>query len=498
MKLKLPFLILSVAFAACSKPQVQESHQTVFRVPITAIPGLELKHGSSVNSNKVIDNIFEQIVSIDESLAPVPSLARSWKINVEKREVEFEIESSRKFHDGSSVTSQDVFNSLLKSRDNKSEVTSQILAFDQCAPNKVCPGFKILDLTHFIIKLKDRNFPLLMKSFANASASIMKKIDGRYIGTGPYKIDQISGEAITVSRFDDRAHFSAIIYRKIDSKNTLRMFLDGEIDTLTDFDFQASMGKPSSDYPSLKKMAGTYSLVFQVEKGIFKKRENRLAIAKAVDVLEFQKRSKREGIPAGGIIPKGYPGYTEKGESLNIKQAKVLIAHNTEADNRKVILGLGDCLKGSEDLEKYLINTFEEIGLSLEIKYLPFNELLEEVRLRKLDIILKGEAPVNFDPSTLFIGYVNGNSERLQGYKNTAIKSLFSEYQSKTDKTSQAKILKKIQKIFLEDIPLIPVFYPIVTTWFSPRLQVKNAGALSLKFWNFSYQDIYPNTLLQN
>ncbi len=489
------FLVFSLLLANCSRPV--RSSGDIFRVPISAIPDLELKYGDDINGNKIVANVFERLVSLDESLAPVPDLAASWKITADKNEIEFQIKSTKRFHDGSTVTSTDVLNSFIRSAKNTSKFTSQFQSFEDCVQGAPCVSFKILSPTRFILRLNGRNFELLMKNLASAEASIMKKVGDRYYGTGPYKITQIDVEQIVAEKFDDRAQFKKIIFRKTTPDGAIKMFLAGEVDTISDLESPISKTLVTNN-PYIRKIGGTYALVFQCDRGIFRKKENRLAVASAINIDELQRISERDSIPAGGMIPRGYVGYTEKRHPLNVEMAQKLISRNTNLTERKVTLGVRETLTGSKAFKQYLVSVFKNIGLELEIRSMSFDAMLRDIRLRKIDMILKGEAPVNFDPSTSFIGYANGLSQRLQGYTSKELASLFSEYQSKTTKPEQIETLKKMEAAFFDDVPAIPLFYPIFTTWYRPGLHIKNEGSLTVKFWDFSYQDIQGTAVVRN
>src|SRR5665213_356665 len=93
-------MIFVLALYGCNKSGKSYYDESVFRVPITAMPGLELERGDSVNANKVTDNVYERLIRVDESLSPVPEIASDWKIDATRNEVEFTIGANKRFHDG--------------------------------------------------------------------------------------------------------------------------------------------------------------------------------------------------------------------------------------------------------------------------------------------------------------------------------------------------------------------------------------------------------------
>ncbi|MGE4107362.1 MAG: ABC transporter substrate-binding protein [Bacteriovoracia bacterium] len=497
MRLLLFFSLAIGIFSACTQENDSVSSNTVLRVPITAIPDLELKRGNEINANKVIDNVFEHLVGVDESLSPIPEVASRWTIRRETNEIEFEIDRNKRFHDGSPVRSQDVLNSILEAFKNKNEILSQFKALGGCIQRTSCDGFQTLDDSRFVIRIQNKNYPLLMKKLASAKGCIVKKMDGNYLGTGPYKIVRIGDDQIIAERFDARAKFQKIIYQKLDSETAINKFLKEELDTITDVESQVNRSVLPKGLSYSQKIAGTYALVFSFKHGIFRKKENRLAVASVIDPIAFHEYAGGEDIPAGGMIPRGYVGHREKRHLIDLEMARALIEKNTTLQERNVVLGAREKFKGNMAVEKYLVGRFKDIGLNLQVQFLPFNDVLRGFREGHLHMILKGDSPINFDPSTTFDGYLGRIIEKFSGYYSPTLNRLLIDYENQTAKDHQLRVLHQMEDTFFADIPAIPLFYPVFTTWYRRGLSVKNSENMSVKFWDFSYQDVQIANLVR-
>lgn len=496
-RLFLPLVLLMLT-AACKSNQRADRVDQVLRVPITAMPDLELKRGNEINANKVVDNVFEHLVGLDESLSPVPEIARKWIIRNHSSEVEFEIDPTKHFHNGSPVTSEDVLNTFLEAYRNENEVLSQFKSLEGCKLSSSCDGFRVIDSSRFIIRLKNKNFALLMKKLASAKAVIVKKIGDKYIGTGPYKLSEINADGIILDRADDRANFDKIHLVRIGAEDSLQKFLKREVDVLSDVESSVNQDSIPAHTAYTKKIAGTYSLVFDQKQSIFKNRENRRAVALAIDTHDFHRHEKSENIPAGGLVPKGYLGFSEKRHALDRVKARSLILGNTTLSQRTVKLGVRNKFKGNRAIEEYLTSAFRDISLNLQIVFLPFDQVLKDFREGKLDMVLKGDAPINFDPSTAFDAYVGKQMQKFSGYNGHQLADLMSAYEDALDDSQKIKLLSKMEAVFHEDVPAVPLFYAVATTWYRPGLSVRNAGSVSVRFWNFSYQDVYQGRLVRN
>ncbi|MBC7784582.1 MAG: ABC transporter substrate-binding protein, partial [Burkholderiales bacterium] len=71
-------------------------------------PTLDPHFSTSVSTRNVAMNIFEQLVTRDESNAVIPELADSWKISPDGLTYTFKIRTGLKFHNGKDMTSADV------------------------------------------------------------------------------------------------------------------------------------------------------------------------------------------------------------------------------------------------------------------------------------------------------------------------------------------------------------------------------------------------------
>jgi len=493
----LPLLLCAGLLTACSSEKTQLPSNSVLRIPITASPDLLLSHGNEVNSNKIVDNIFERLIDLDESLAPVPAVASRWTIHNKNNEIEFEIDTSKRFHDGSKVRSQDVLNSFLRAYKSQKEILSQVRSLDGCLEKSSCEGFQTLSDSRFKIGVKNSNYPLLMKKLASAEASIIKESNGLYLGTGPYRIAQMNADQVVAEQFDNRAAFQKIIFHKVDAENAVKMFESGELDVISDLEFPVKKASLIPDLTYSQKIAGTYALVFNFKRKVFKKKENRLAVASIIDPVVYRDYAGGQDIAASGMIPVGYLGHSKKRHLVNLEAAARLIEKNTTPQERTVILAAREKFKGNKALEDYLVSRFHKVGLKLDIQFIPFEKVLSGFREGRFDMILKGDAPVNFDSSTAFDGYTGQKTIELAGYNSPALNRLLSEYEKETAKDKQLAILEKMETTFAEEIPAIPLFYPVFTTWYRRGLLVSNTENISVKFWNFSYQGVKVASLVR-
>jgi ABC-type transport system substrate-binding protein len=109
---------------SCSSPDVENARhddKKIYHFPITSIPDdLDPAHPSDIRKDSIINEIFDGLVYLDESYEVQPEIAESWEYDSKTATYTFNLKDDVKFHNGKSVTSEDVkfsFERLLKQRD---------------------------------------------------------------------------------------------------------------------------------------------------------------------------------------------------------------------------------------------------------------------------------------------------------------------------------------------------------------------------------------------
>ena len=166
-------------------------------VPILEIPKLNPYQGNEANMNKVLNQVAEGLVGLDESLSPIPLLAQSWKVDIQNKAITFTLKD-KKFHDGSTVTPKDVLNCLKQSQSRKSNLISQV------------KDISILSRKKIKIVLNDNNFPFFLKKLTSIEGLVFKKNKGKFLGTGPYRIVEISDMQVLLKRVSTNSYYEGI------------------------------------------------------------------------------------------------------------------------------------------------------------------------------------------------------------------------------------------------------------------------------------------------
>jgi peptide/nickel transport system substrate-binding protein len=132
--------------------------------------------------------VYDSLVSLDDTLAPQPSLASEWNINADSLTAEFTLKSNVKFSDGTTLRAGDVvfsFNACKSSSESpyKSGLSNVVSA---SASGDTTVVFKLKSAQN--ISLASFVFPVVSSSQFSSEKNFLENAETPVIGTGLYKI----------------------------------------------------------------------------------------------------------------------------------------------------------------------------------------------------------------------------------------------------------------------------------------------------------------------
>lgn len=334
-----------------------------------------------------------------------------------------------------------------------------------------------------------------------------------YVSNGPFKMTawKHSG-SITLEKNDQYWDKDAVKLKKINmvminNNNTeLKKFQAGELDWAG-----MPLGQlPTESLPTLKKdgslhvepIAGVYWYKFNTEEKPLNNVNIRKALAYAIDRSSIVKNvTQGEQIPAMAAVPPSMKGFKDntkgyfkdndvksakeflnKGlKELGVKNASDLpaikLSYNTDDAHAKIAQAVQEMWK-------------KNLGIKVELDNSEWNVYIDKLHSQNYQIARMGwlgdfNDPINF--LELFRDKEGGNNDT--GWEDPEFKKLLNQSQLETDPDKRIEELKKAEKIFIDAMPVAPVYF-----YTDPWVQDKNlknvilTGTGEVYFRNASFE----------
>lgn len=156
----------------------------------------------------VAGKIYQGLLTYDEKLQPLPSLAKSWKVATDGMTYSFELQQGVKWHDGKPFSSADVVFSI-------DQFLRKTHPRGRLVINKYVESITATDANNVVIKLKEPfapflsifvvdNMPMVPKHIYDGTDYATNPANQTPIGTGPFKFKEWKkGAYITLVRNDE-------------------------------------------------------------------------------------------------------------------------------------------------------------------------------------------------------------------------------------------------------------------------------------------------------
>lgn len=421
-------------------------------------------------------NIFNKLVTLDNSYAVLPDLADKWEVSSDGLTYTFTLHKGVKWHDGQPFTSADVkwtFDTIIAQKGNAYNNLSQVESIT--TPDDYTVVFKLKQpYAAFIGFLAWYGTFIMPKHIYDGTDWTTNPANQQPIGTGPFKfVEWQKGDHVTLEAnkdyFKGAPNVDKLIFRIIPDPNTaLQAFLNGEVDI-------DNVRPPLSEVANLQKTAGVkvlikptpsrYYLAFNLRIDPWKNLEVRKAIALALNRDEIvTKALKGLGTKAEGFytpaIDWAYNG-TDILPERNIEQAKTILDNaGFKADANGIRLkATMPYFQGSDwtDMATVIKSNLKEIGIDVTLEQLEIAAWMQKVITdHNFDFtILNGfQGP---DPANLGMRVASDGSLQMMGYSNEQVDKLLNEGGQLSKPEERGPKYKEVQKILSQELPLIPM-----------------------------------------
>lgn len=469
-------------------------------------PTLDPHLAGDVTSSVIINEVFGGLVTLSLDYQPVLDLAEHLSISEDGLVYTFILRENAKFQDGKPVTAHDVKWSIERAADPDTlshtaetylgdiiGVKDKLCSEDDAAAGKCTKadevrGVRVIDdrTVEFTIDAPKSYF-LAKLSYPSAFVLDQEQVteDGSWLdqpnGTGPFKLATYEiGELIILERNElyhlGPPHLESV-QMILSGGSAMIMYENDEIHlTGVGLDDLPRLLDPSDPlHPQLHRSPQDFDVFYiglNSEQPPFDDVKVRQALNYAIDLQSIAENVLDGRVsPATGVIPPGFPAYTENLRSyhFNPDLARELMQESEYAD----ALASGDfpritlTISGSFGaaiptyLEVILEQWRQELGIEVDIQQTEWATFLQDVNDKKYQMFSLGWIADYPDPQNFLDVLLHSESQSNHtNYANPEVDRLLEEARTERDRGRRFELYNQVEQMVLDDAPW-------VWTWFS-------------------------------
>ena len=459
-------------------------------------PTLDPHLMGDVTSSVIGGEVFGGLVTLSLDYQPVLDLAETCSISEDGLVYTFVLRENAKFHDGKPVTAQDVKWSIERAADpdTLSHTAETYLGDIVGAKDKLeglaneVSGVRVVDdrTIEFTIDAPKSYF-LAKLTYPTAYVVDPEQVndDGSWLdqpnGTGPFKLATYEiGELIVLERNENYhlgpPHIESV-QMILSGGSAMIMYENDEIHlTGVGLDDLPRLLDPNDAlHPQLHRSPQDFDVFYiglNVAEPPFDDVNVRQALNYAIDLQSIAENVLDGRVsPATGVIPPGFPSYTENLRSyhFNPDLARELMQESKYAD----ALASGDfpritlTISGSFGaaiptyLEVILEQWRQELGIEVEIQQTEWATFLQDVNDKKYQMFSLGWIADYPDPQNFLDVLLHSESQSNHtNFANQEVDRLLEEARTERDRGRRFELYNQIEQMILDDAPW-------VWTWFS-------------------------------
>ena len=470
---------------------------------------LDPAFSTDIYSVKLIQQIFDGLVQLDQNLNVVPALSTDWRVSSDGLVYIFTIRQDARFHNGRQVTANDFVYSFTRILDPKEE-SSALTFFERIegadtyrsGKSSEVAGLKALGANTLRIKLRQPYAPFLsvlaMKSSKVVPREEVEKWGKEFghhpVGTGPFRLESWEGNRIVLSANHDyhegRPYLDRVEFTVYEGSQNERIFQDFQAGLLEEalvFGGIREETTKSLQYQFVRKP--TLSLLFygmNCTDAILKDKRVRQALNYAINKEKIiQQYVKDQFVPASTILPPGMPSYTPENQSYPYgpDKAKFLLreaGYGVSPGRLSLsILSASNSKLAQEELA-LVTRDLAVVGVELAVQYETdwpaFETRLKSGQVQLYRYAWSADIP---DPDNFLSILCSSTSPyNFMRYHNGQVDRLLSLALVTTDMLERVRLYRKAEKTVLEDAPMIPWLYLTFESVFQPYVKGLEISAL--------------------
>ena len=530
------FFALALLAACGGKDENNNDKRTIFKYnEMAGITSLDPAASNNFERISAVNQMFNGLVQMDDSLRVQPSIAKSWKISANGLTYTFYLRNDVHFHDhevfpngkGRKVVAEDFVYSFARLQDAKVSSALTLLTNLSKKDSNNYKGFAAINDTTFELYLQKPFTPFLsiltMKYFSVVPKEAVERYGDDFrsnpVGTGPFRFKMWDeGNRLVMVKNEhyfekgpngeQLPYLDAVSVSFIKDRETAFLeFLNGNLDMLSGVDaintekVLTQNGDLIDNYKKKFNMQSmpflkTDYLGFLVDEKLtaarqspFLKKEVRQAINYAIDRNKMVKFLRKGlGTPATqGFVPPGLPssGSTKvKGYDYNIEKAKELLFLAGYTDMKKFPEITLHTTKQYQELSEFIQRQLEMVGIKTNINIDNAPVVAEAIAGGKVAFYRKSWV-VDYPDAENFLSNFYSDNFSPKGYNythyyNARFDALYEKAQFEQDADKRYELYQQMDQIVMEDAPVVPLYYDQVVRLVNKQVEGLTPNPMNL------------------
>ncbi|MGB5823418.1 MAG: ABC transporter substrate-binding protein [Proteocatella sp.] len=429
---------------------------------------------------RTLCNIHGTLVNIDTNGNVSPGLAKYWHVHEDQLTWEFQIRKGVKFHNGDSLTAEDIKYSyerlLSKSMD---AICAWILLDIEGAEEyhkgtaASVSGIKVLNQYTLTIKLTNPYTGFLLNLGQAAAAVISKNAfekERRCIGCGPYILTVHNKEGMTLEAFEacySGAPYIPKIQIYANEENRVERLVNRELDFIRIED--GAIYKAARDAKlEIKQldMLGIYYMGFNFKSKhpVVHSKQARQAINYAINKERIinEVLNKYGSVAASPMPPALLENSGLSPYAYNPQKAKELLRNAGISNMSLNIFSRDDGPSGLfKRTEKYIVEDLQAVGFKVNLTSIPSADFLRTRAFEKSDIyISRWIADTGDQDNFLRPNFSEQSADNFSAYYNPDVVQMLEDAKTTLNPTKRALMYNELVETIHEDAPWVFLFHP--------------------------------------
>lgn len=439
--------------------------------------------------------IYDGLLRFSPSLEIQEALAESWQTSRDGKVLTFKLRPNLKFHDGSSLTSEDVVFSLKRAVSKESMVRKYydcIEGSDEKNGSIDLSKVRVIAKDSLTIEIRLKTpFSAFASVLAGATAKILprksadqKKFFSNPIGSGAFEFVRKDPATKTmklspfVQYYRGKPKLEGIILKESSEVDALALARSGVVHDLANWPLSITneifkVGKKISS-----PVAATWIIGLNTKKAPFDNQEIRQGFRGAFDIEALRSKFYPDAVPAFGYIPPGLPGFKSSHELGLSKKLK--------SSTKKLTIAIPDELANQLDLKKAIETDLNSKGWKVEVRPMPWNKLMKGYAAKTHQAFLVSMNMDYPDADFLMRNFEGNNPDNFSGIKNKELDLLISKFRLESDKLKRAALYKEAIALLDKLALTVNLFHPRANYWVSSCVKGLEANILSDVYIDYS------------